>query len=257
MKPSKYIQKTFRRGNFLGKFIKLLRLFQHSFYYLFNKKVGSYPSPPDRVEKIGFFDKNRRVHTDAENQKYFSEINLYREGDYTEMKPDVISLVKLDDCVMVRKSFSGFQKYNKFYNELICLHLLRDIGQVPKLKYVEYSSCTLYLEYLDGLSVSRKRKDNKLVINSENYVSFKKGYTALLSRLHEKEVMMYDMRHDNMMIFESSCYLFDFGDSIYTGNILSYFTHRLKRIDYKLLDKEMYRSASDESIREQIKNGHK
>jgi len=253
MKPSKYIQKTFRRGTYIGKFIKLVRLFQHSFYYVFRKKIGSYPEPPKNIEEIGFFDKNRRVHTETDNETYFSDLNLYRGGDYIVMKPGVISLMKRDDTIMVRKTFSGVQKYNKFYNELICLHLLRDIGQVPKVVYVDYSKCEIYLEYLDGLSVSRNRLDNKLEVNAENFSFLKEGYATLLDKLHEKEVMMYDLRHDNMMIYNSSCYLLDFGDSVYTGNFLSYFTHKLKKIDFNLLDKELYRSATDESIKNQLR----
>jgi len=64
--------------------------------------------------------------------------------------------------------------------------------------------------------------------------------------------MMYDLRDDNMMIYGSSCYLFDFADSIYTGVILSPFTARLKQADYKNLERELILSGESELFQQSM-----
>lgn len=256
MKTSKYIQKTFRRGSLLGKFIKLLYLFRHTFYFLIKRKIGSYTPPPVEILQIGVFDKKKQVHTDHGNKKYFNEENLYKEGSYTIMKPGIISLYRLNEQIMVRKKFSGFQKYNKFYNELICLHRLSRVSGVPKLLFADYSTCSLYIEYLDGLNFSRNGVETRVVVDTNNHNQIRKGYTALLKELHARGIMMYDMRDENMMIYDSSCYLFDFADSIYTGVILSSFTAGLKQADFKMLERELRLSGESElfqqSRREQM-----
>jgi len=252
MKPSEYIRKTFRRGIFLGKFIKLLHLFQHTFYFIVKKKIGSYTPPPEEIREIGVFDTKRRVHTDQENDKYFSEGNLYKEGSYTIMKPGIIALFKLNERIMVRKKFSGNQKYNKFYNELICLHRLSRVDGVPKLIFADYSTCSLYIEYLDGSSFSRGLGKRRIVIDSENYNQIKEGYSILLREMHARNVMMYDMRDENMMIYDSLCYLFDFADSIYTGVILSLFTIKLKQADFKMLERELLLSVENEKFQQRL-----
>jgi len=252
MKLSKYIVKTFKRGLFIGKLIKLLRLFQHTFYFIVKKKIGSYTSPPEEIRKIGKFDKKRRVHTDKEYVKYFSEGNLYKGGSYTIMKPGIIALFKLNERIMVRKKFSGNQKYNKFYNELICLHRLSRVDGIPKLFFADYSTCSLYIEYLDGSSFSRGLGKRTIVIESENYNQIKEGYSILLRKMHSRGVMMYDMRDENMMMFDSSCYLFDFADSIYTGVILSPFTSGLKQADFKMLERELLLSVESEKFQQRL-----
>jgi hypothetical protein len=252
MKPSKYIRKTFRRGSFLGKFIKLLRLFQHTFYFIVKKKIGSYTTPSEEIREIGVFDTKRRVHTDQENEKYFSEWNLYMGGSYSIMKPGIIALFKLNERIMVRKKFSGVQKYNKFYNELICLHRLSRVDGIPRLLFADYSTCSLYIEYLDGLSFSRGLGKRRIVIDSENYNQIKEGYLILLREMHSRGVMMYDMRDENMMMYDSVCCLFDFADSIYAGIILSQFTSKLKQNDFKKLDKELLLSGKSELFQERL-----
>jgi len=252
MKFHEYIAKTIKRGHFSVKFGKLCRFFIHFFYFVKRHRVGNYPSPPNGVREIGFFDKNSLIHTYDEYKGLFNPDNLYSVGRYKEMKPGAVTIAEFKGILMVRKSFVGLQKYYKFYNELICLDRLRQVQNVPHIFYVDYENLTIYLQYLDGRSFSRNRKRGKVIVNRDNYTKFYNGFKDTLKKIHKHGVIMYDLRHANMMIEDTGYYLFDFGDSLYYGKMLAPFCENLKSREKLKLKHELIASIEDESYKQEL-----
>jgi serine/threonine protein kinase len=216
----KYVQKTINKGSFFVKFIKLIRFFQHSFYGLCRLKIGDYPAPSAGTRDIGFFDKNRRIHTADQNRYFFKKENLYHEGRFTHMKPGAIAIAEIDGDLLLKKTFKGIQKYNKFYNELICLNRLKNMKEIPKVIFADYKTHSVFMEFLDGEILSNE-KDVSMTLSSGESRQFKNDFVHLLNRVHESGVLMYDLKGTNMMKSEINNHLIDFADSVYFGNRMS------------------------------------
>jgi len=241
MRLTNYFEQAFRKGSFIIKLVKLIRLIQHTFYFLFNIKIGPYPSPNSDILNIGFFDRNRLLHVQDEFRKDFSELTLYKEGEYEAMKIDVISLAKSSDSnqILLKKKYIGIHKYNHFYNELICLNRLSFTNFVPKIVFVNYIECSIYMEYIEGINVriiNRKSNIEKKKYDSENIINeFKK----IVSITHDNGVLIYDLRAANMIISNSSFYLIDFADSLYFGRFISFFLESLKKFEMRRIKNEL------------------
>jgi hypothetical protein len=198
------------------KGLKLIRFFQHSLYRIFGKRIGDYPPPPvEGLEEIGFFDKKRQIHTESEFEEYFKNSPVYRGGRFTPIKPGMISLVKDSNRVLVKKSYEGIRKQSEFYNELVCLNRLSEIDGVPDIRYVDYKSLSIYMDYIDGVTVSWKRPSQELILNPDNIDLLREEFTALLSSVHNAGILLYDFKGSNMIWSNSFPWFIDYGDSLY------------------------------------------
>jgi len=235
----RYFNNSFAKGNFYVKAIKLLRFVQHNLYRVIGKKIGDYPRPPESLKEIGFFDKKREIHTVADNEKYFKNSPIYREGNYTQIKPGLITLVKDSERILIRKSFKGLRKQSEFYNELVCLNRLREIDGVPNIRYVDYSSLSIYMDYIDGVTVSWKRVHPGLVINADNIHLFKKEFSELLISIHQAGIILYDLKGSNMIWDGSKPYVIDFGDSLYFKKGIPDLAEFLMQREYSKMTEEL------------------
>lgn len=252
MKFLEYITKTSSKGHLFVKLIKIYRSFLHYFYYIMRRRVGEYPSPQNGIIKIGFFDKRCLVHTHTEYHSLFHPVNLYTDGHYTIMKPGVITIVHFEGMLMLKKSYMGIWKYHQFYNELICLHRLRKVHNTPRVIYVDYKNVTIYMEYLNGTSFSRNKKKGKVIVHSGNFEKLFKGFMFALNNIHNEGIIVYDLRHPNMIFNESDYYICDFGDSLYLGKIFAPFCEFLKSRERMKLKSELIKSIEDTNYKNKV-----
>jgi len=199
--------------------------------------------PPKKIPEIAFFDKKRRVHTDKEHEKYFDSDRLYRKGRFSRMKPEEINIVLFNNKLLVKKSFTGRNKVDKFYTELICLHRLRELSGVPDIVLVDYRALTIYMSYIDGVVVSWKRVGNLTGLNTNISDKPLEDFRTLLNRIHDKGVMIYDLKGSNMLMNKKGCYLIDFADSVYFESFVSrlMLKRRIKELKKMELEIEKYR----------------
>ena len=218
VKFKRYVRKTFRKGNLIVKGIKVFRFIKHTFYAKIKVRIGHFKAPPENIQFVGFFDKNRLVHTKEQFRHYFNKKHLYHDGKFREMKREIISIVKFEDQILLKKSFSGIQRYNHFYNELICLYKCQKINETPGVRFVDYDSCTLYMDYINGMTITTEGT-KKLNFTKSEYKNMLMDFTKILNQVHSAGVLMYDLKGTNMMKSDESCYFIDFADAVYFGNI--------------------------------------
>lgn len=234
-----YLKNTMSKGNLQVKLIKSFRYAKHLFFRVFNVKVGNYPEPPDKISTIGFFDKDRKIHADSMNQAFFDEVNLYNGGEYIEMKPGEISIVRWNRTIMIRKAFSGVQKFNRFYHELVCLHRLQGTGFVPKIRFIDYSGSIIYMDYIDGFVVGRLNGKEELYENVIDLEMLMEEGAELLTQIHNRGVLLYDLKGTNMIIKGKKLFFFDFGDSVYFGRFLSLVLEEKLQAEKRRLSREL------------------
>jgi serine/threonine protein kinase len=244
MKFKRYLRKTFRKGNLLVKGIKVFRFLKHSLYAQVKVRVGHYKTPPENIQFVGFFDKNRLVHTEEQFRHYFNKKHLYDDGKYREMKREIISIVKFNDHILVKKKFSGIQRYNHFYNELICLFKCQKINEIPSIRFVDYDSCTLYMDYIEGMTI-RTEGTQKLNFTKSEYQNMLMDFAKILNQIHSVGVMMYDLKGTNMMKSDESCYFIDFADAVYFGNMFRLFILYLLNNEKIRLNEELLTCIED------------
>ena len=239
MKFKSYLQKTVSKGSYLTKFVKLGRFIQHCIYFILKREIGEYAPPPESVSEIGFFDKNRFLHTEHEFKPYFNPSNLYKEGDFVHMKPGQIALAKSGDRIMVKKTFMGLKGINEFYTELVSLHRLRDISGTPEIVFVDYNSCTIYMDYIDGVVVKWERAS--LVKEADQIYSGDplNEFHLLLKNIHDRKVIVYDLKGSNMLLSKEGCHLIDFGGAVYFGPFLSRWIEKRKLTEVEKLEREV------------------
>jgi hypothetical protein len=125
MKFRKYLRKTLRKGSLTVKAIKSFRSVKHTLYAKFGIRIGNYQHQSGEEQFVGYFDKDRLIHTEPKYRHLFNSDHLYNGGNFREMKRESISIVKIEDHILLKKTFSGFRRYDLFYNELICLNRLK------------------------------------------------------------------------------------------------------------------------------------
>lgn len=197
---------------------KTIRFGQYINYYayrVFRKRIDDYPSPPDNLKEIGCFDLNLLVCTPVKYQRYFDSNNLSDISDNTpKYKDNSITLI-LDDCnILIKKSFSGVRKFSNFYTELICYNEIRHLDISPEIQYVDYEKATIYMEYIDGVCLTRRRK-NIYEITRKNKDIIHDGFLSIMNLLHSHGIIFHDMGGMNFVMKGDRVYIFDFSDSIF------------------------------------------
>lgn len=197
------------------KSIRFIQFLKHNYYYFIRRKVGDYPSPPNHLVEIGKFGSNTLVHTTEMNRKFFKRQNLNELNKEIKLsKENKISLILDGDDVLVKKRFSGKRKADDFFSELICFEKIGHLGYTPKLQYVDYKDMSIYMEYIDGVILSKSREGVK-------EYAFEKGefirvqLKKITDILHTNGIIFLDMRGANIIIKENNMYIFDFSDAIY------------------------------------------
>jgi len=223
-----HLKKTLITGSFTVKIIKAYRLIQHLIYYRAGRRIGDYPSVPEEMRKIGFFDTERRVHADEGYEKYFLKENLYSGEEFKESKSGRVYLSFYAQKVYLCKRFTGLKNIFKFYNELICLDRLKNEKGIPNICFVDYKTCTLCIEYIYGINLAGEHFKKKLAEN-EIVKPDEEGFIELVKKIHEKNIIIYDIKDDNMMIKSSEYWIFDFGDSIYFSSFFEVLYKPLKK----------------------------
>jgi|GEM_PF-1558509 len=219
-----YLGESLKKDAFLIKGIKAVRLLQHTLYYHFRKKVGSYP-PPDTasgIRFIAFFDRDRRIHVPEKSDRdLFAGHNLYQTGQIEEIERDLISVVSHNGKLLLKKGFRGIMRYARFYNEIICLHRLQTIDEVPRVVFVDYDKCEIFMEFIDGVTLSWKRAASAHDLEEERYKQLTNRLEITLDKIHQQGILLYDLKGSNILKKGPDLYFIDFGDSVYHGKKVS------------------------------------
>lgn len=243
----KKIKFFFQRGLLTVRFLKLFIYVKYIlFYYFFGKKIGPYGNPPKDIKEIGFLDKERFVHVDNRHKKYFNERNIYRGGGYIKLKSNSISLTLKEETVMIKKTFNGFFKILKFYNEIKTLNKLKEIENIPKIHYIDYASLTIYMEYLNGICL-RRTGDSEGFFNIA-VEDIKKNFERLLQQIHKNNFILYDLDIDNALIKANKCYFIDFADAIYAKPLPKFYSNYLRNYDREKLTNNIFSRLDKETI---------
>ena len=73
-----------------------------------------------------------------------------------------------------------------------------------------------------------------------------------LKNIHNEGIIVYDLRHPNMIFKESDYYICDFGDSLYFGKILSPFCEFLKNRERLKRKSVLIKSIEDKSYKDEV-----
>jgi len=232
-----YFKHTILKGKYSVKLIKLLRMLQHIGYHLRSKKIGNYGQVPHTLEEVGFFDKENLIHIKKEFEHLIDSRNRYTTGEFVHNKPGRISLVSIDGKIFLKKRFNRFKKYFKFYNELICLHRLREIESVPAIHYVDYADLSLYIDFVDGFCLNKNWPFSNSHLNT---LKNREGFLNTIRKIHEKDILLYDIKEGNMILADDKYYIIDFADSIYSGKWIFLLTSKMKSEEEKKIKKKIF-----------------
>ena len=233
---TKYIKRTFSKGSYIVKALKLMLFIKHNVFSFLNIRIGDYPSPPSEIGDIAHFNKSKRIHTKDEYKKYFKTENLYKDGDFVKMKPGLILISFHKEKLYIKKCFKGVYKVNRFYSELICLHRLRNKCNVPKIEFVDYKNKIIYLEYIYGKEICDKRSTNRYKLNRQNIGISKENILSIMKQIHKNKILKYDIQPANYIVNGDSYYVIDFADSLYFGKGLKISMNSIQRRELERVD---------------------
>jgi len=135
------------------------------------------------------------------------------------MKADADTLNYLGESL--KKGFRGILRYARFYNEVICLHRLQKIDEVPRIVFVDYEKCEIFMEFIDGVTLSWKRAGRAHELDEERYKQLTNRLKITLHKIHQQGILLFDLKGSNILQKGPDLYFIDFGDSVYHGNRVS------------------------------------
>lgn len=219
----------------MRKLIRFWLFIKHRFYYLSCNRIGSYLQPDENVKEIGFIDDDFLVSVKEEYKHLFSKKYMSPEADPDPFKSGKITLYYDGSNILVRKKFSGRWMHHDFYNEIYCLDRLKDSGSTPAIRYINYKSCEIYMDFIEGVVLSKV--DN----SGLEEVNLKKTLDMLIKNIHINGIIVNDFRSKNLIYDpHGDLYIYDFSDAIYRRGVKLYFMDSLfedlKRQDIKRLE---------------------
>lgn len=231
------------KGLLLVKIIKVIRTVKYFPYYFFKPKTFLFNSPPNEIQEIGYLDKDRKVHVNKEFQQNFSKDSFPNTRFHIKLKPGNISLVWDGEEVLLKKHFSGLSRFFKFYNEIFCYDRMKEIDNIPKIKYVNFSSFDIFFEFNEGLCLLPLTRENKNLIRNKFAIdeieNIKSNITKTVNEVHSLDVFIYDLEMDNIIISYGQVYFIDFADSLYKGCIPNIIFEKFKKYDRNKLNEIM------------------
>lgn len=235
--------------------INLLYLkFKYLLYYLFKIRVGEYNNA-DHFERIGFIDQDGLCHVPLKYKRFLNVNDIYVEGDFLLRKRFSLNILILlkNDTLFVEKKFNNNFFY--FYNELSILRALKDVDCVPKIYCVDYENLSFTYKYIEGFCVRERlaklgalvRDVNKGINNSVEILNNDKIASALnsilsaellsqimesVNKIHNKKVLIMDIKYGNIVICNNKPYLLDFNDSILFKRTPAVIFNFIKKSDF-------------------------
>lgn len=246
-------------------YLKIETIFLCLLYYYFKiirKKIGNYPSF-NNAQRIGFIDQDGLIHVPTKYHNHFNLNDLYFEGDFLCRDGSLLNVIIEENVILLEKKFRN--KYFDFINELRILHHLRNVDCVPKIHYVDYKNKSLIINYIDGYILREKIakcgalvRDIDLKSISENK-SESKEYADLetimklcvskqlrnqilnsIEQIHEKGVIIYDIKIGNIIIKPYKSFIIDFNHSRFHKFMPKYIINILKKMDIELLNETLH-----------------
>ena len=221
---------------FCKKIISVYLQMKYSFYKQFEIKVGNYRKIKDFLQ-IGFIDQDGLIHVSSEYCSLFNPNDIFIGGDFLYRKRFSMNVLIKDNNIFLEKHYNN--DFIAFYNELQILHELRDIDCVPKIYYVDYKNASFVMNYINGFVLREKlaksgapirdidKKDNaqceefenksidmaviiKNIVNDDLLQNIKE----CVYKIHQKKVLIIDIKFGNMLIKNGKAFFVDFNDSI-------------------------------------------
>lgn len=238
---------------FCKKIIAVYLQIKFSFYRLFEIKVGKYRKINDFLQ-IGFIDQDGLIHVSSEYCNLFNPNDIFIGGDFLYRKRFSMNVLIKDNNILLEKYYNN--DFIAFYNELQILHELRDIDCVPKIYYADYKNASFVMNYINGFVLREKlaksgapirdidKKDNaqceefenksidmaviiKNIVNDELLQNIKE----CIFKIHQKKVLIIDIKFGNMIIKNGKAFFVDFNDSILFKYTPAYIFNIIKKSD--------------------------
>lgn len=229
---------------------------KYSVYSLLEKRIGVYQDIDGDYKKIGFIDHDGLIHCDEKYHNYFSKDNLYTGGDYINRKKFEISLIYYMGEILVEKNYKN--KNFSFYNEMCVLNILKDLDFIPSIKFVSYKEKVIYIEMVSGyvlreklaqqgallrdidiqkqniaMAFDEKAQEGKKLIDSILNSEIKLKILESINIIHERKIIIHDIKYGNIIINNEDIYLIDFETSISFPEIPRVLFKYFKNIDNK------------------------
>jgi len=205
---------------FFRKSIRFIQLLKHNLYKIVRLKIGDYPHPPKGLKQIGYFDAKMLIHTFKEYRQYFNPDNLSSISRNTQSyKENKISLILDGEDTLIKKKFIGLKKFDDFYSELVCYKKIGHLGFTPAIRFVDYKKNTIYMSYIDGVSLSSRRSGIKVHVK-ENDELITHHFHKITRLLHRNGIIFNDYIGRNLIMHDNKVYIFDFSDAIYFSCML-------------------------------------
>jgi serine/threonine protein kinase len=227
-------------------------------FYIFRGRIGNYKNQFD-YDRIGYIDQDGLIHVATEHQRLFNPSDIYTEGEFLQRKKFYISVLLKEDTVYIEKKFNNH--FFDFYNELSILNALRNIECVPKIFSVDYKNLSFVTNYIYGYCLREKLakrgvivRDVDLIIAGKKQVSHQceeKLATVMneivskellvqikkcIKKVHQKKVLIVDIKYGNIIINNGKPYLIDFNDSILFNRTPNFIFKYIKKADKVLLN---------------------
>ena len=205
--------------NTFRKSIRFIQFLKHNSYNLIRKKIADYPNPPNHLKEIGFFNKKMLIQTSWEYRQYFDPNNLNDlNREVPPYKENKVTLILDGDDVLIKKKFSGNRKFDDFYSELVCYDKMGRFGFTPDIKYVDYKETSIYMKFIDGVPLSKRRADLKEFVQDKGDI-IRVHLKEIVNLLHANGIIFLDLSGRNLIVKENNMYIFDFSDAIYFSEL--------------------------------------
>lgn len=234
---------------FCKKIIFVYLLIKFSIYKLLEIKVGKYRKINDFLQ-IGFIDQDGLIHVSSEYCSLFNPNDLFVGGDFLYRKRFSMNVLIKDNNILLEKYYNN--DFIAFYNELQILHELRDIDCVPKIYYVDYKNASFVMNYINGFVLREKlaksgapirdidKKDDAqceksidMAVIIKNIVTDEllQNIKECIFKIHQKKVLIIDIKFGNILIKNGKAFFVDFNDSILFKYTSAFIFNIIKKSD--------------------------
>ena len=187
------------RGSILVKLLKLYLLLLFFFFKLIGRRIGNYKPPPSGSGLVlGYFKRTREI-AEGGAEEYFEKKG--RKNTCQDIiKPNSISIVRIESEVLVKKKYEGVQGVLRFYTELICLHALKCLTVVPKIKFVSYGKQEIFIEFVSGVCLNRCASFDASALSGRERTAIQRSLLKAVRDIHSNRVIIYDLQLDNIIL---------------------------------------------------------
>ncbi|HLQ99300.1 MAG TPA: lipopolysaccharide core heptose(II) kinase RfaY [Sphingobacterium sp.] len=183
-------------------------------------RTANYEYPPDDIIEIGFYDFDILLHVENKYRYLINPDNLYEKGEYRNFKKNKVKLAYDGDILLIKKKFNGYRRFFELDNEVRGLNKLSITGIVPSIKYVDYRNCTIFIEYIDGINLSKGRKNIACYFKA-NSSGISEEIFSKVHEVHNKGIVLGDASTRNLILYDNDIYVIDFSEAVFFNNLSS------------------------------------